>query len=117
MTDKSTFCKSGVTSYYLKIGAFVFSAMKNLSESGYFFSDDQIELMCTSEWSKKTFHTKAPFMKKYIQGITDNKGTEGNVRFRALPLLYGNQQVLISKEWYERQRELFIDWYSALSID
>lgn len=101
----------------LKIGAFVFSAMKNLSESGYFFSDDQIELMCTSEWSKKTFHTKAPFMKKYIQGITDNKGTDGNVRFRALPLLYGNQQVLISKEWYERQRELFIDWYSALSID
>lgn len=97
-----------------KIGAFVFSSLKSLSESGYVFSESEIDAMCTSEWSLKTFHTKAPFMKRYIHGSTDNKGADGNVRFWKTPMSFGDNQVLISKEWYERQRQYFIEWYSSL---
>ena len=98
----------------MKIGQFVYTALENLGASGYTFSDSEIDEMCTPEWSQKTFHTKKPFMKKYIKGITDNKGDDGFVRFKSTPFTFGKQQVLISKEWYERQRDLFISWYKSL---
>lgn len=98
----------------LKIGAYVYIAMRLLEKSGYTFRPDEIDKMCTSEWSIKTFHTKKPFMKRYIPGKTDNKGDDGYVRFRSEPYTFGNQTVLISKEWYERQRAAFITWYTSL---
>lgn len=45
---------------------------------------------------------------KYTMSITLN------VRFRSEPYTFGNQTVLISKEWYERQRAAFITWYTSL---
>ena len=98
----------------LKIGQFIYTALGNLGESGYSFSEAEIDDMCTSEWSKKVFHTKYPFMKKYIPGTTDNKGTDGEVRFIAKPFMFGDKQVLITKEWYDRQRKFFIEWYNSL---
>lgn len=98
----------------MKIGEFVYTAMRNLSVSGYKFELDKIMEMTTSEWSIATFHTKQPFMKVYIPMETDTKGLDGRVRFKAEPYKFGNQQVLISKEWYERQRQFFIDWYKSL---
>lgn len=97
------------------IGLFVRTAMKNLSENGYVFSNDEIEKMCTSEWSKVNFKTNKPFMRRYIQGKTTNKDDSGNIRFWSLPFKFGdNSVVLISKEWYSRQLDLFISWYSSL---
>lgn len=98
----------------LKIGQFVYTALENLGKSGYSFSTTEIDEMCTSEWSKMVFHTTKPFMKKYIPGITDNKGADGQVRFISKPFTFGSEQVLISKEWYPRQREYFIKWYNSL---
>lgn len=45
---------------------------------------------------------------------TDTKGLDGRVRFKSVPYTFGQHQVLISKEWYERQRQLFIAWYNSL---
>ena len=98
----------------MKIGAFVYEAMKRLAESGYVFSENAIDDMCTPSWSKETFHTSHPFMKRYYPG-TDNKGTDGYVRFKKDPYTFGKHQVLISKEWYENQRDIFISWYVSLS--
>ena len=98
----------------LKIGQFVYTALENLGKSGFVFSDIEIDEMCTPEWTKQVFHTKKPFMKKYIPGIIDNRGSDGEVRFIAKPYTFGKTQVLISKEWYERQREFFIAWYKSL---
>ena len=97
-----------------KIGAFVYQAMYNLSTSGYVFTEEQVAEMCTPEWSKLHFHTIKPFMKKYIDGKTDNKGQDGHVRFKSDIYTFGDQKVLISKEWYERQRQFFISWYNSL---
>ena len=98
----------------LKIGEYVYEAMRRLSKSGYVFTTQQIDEMTTPTWSWKHFHTRKPFMKRYVQGITDNKGTDGYVRFKSQPYLFGNEQVLISKEWYENQRNYFIEWFSSL---
>ena len=98
----------------MKIGRFVYTALENLGKSGYTFSDTEIEEMCTQEWSRKVFHTKNPFMKKYIPGVTDNKGIDGMPRFISKPFSFGDRKVLISKEWYERQREFFVAWYESL---
>lgn len=98
----------------LKIGEFVYTAMRNLSSSGYSFSADDISKMTTTEWAIATFHTKYPFMKKYLAGSTDNKGKDGRARFKAEPFTYGEITVLISKEWHEQQRKLFSDWYKSL---
>lgn len=99
-----------------KIGALVFSTMTNLANSGFVFSETDINEMCTSEWSSKTFHTKTPFMKRYTAGTTDTKASDGNVRYRATPLSFGDQQVLITKEWHERQRQDFMMWYASLCV-
>ncbi len=98
----------------LKIGQFVYTALRKLGECGYSFSDNEIDIMCTAEWTQKVFHTSKPFMKKYVGKETDNKGEDGSVRFLAKPFTFGNKQVLISKEWFERQRPHFIKWYSTL---
>lgn len=98
----------------LKVGQFVYIAMRNLEKSGYIFSEDEIAKMCSSEWAKEFFHTAKPFMKKYVAGFTDNKGEDGFVRFRSKPFTFGDIQVLISKEWYNRQRKYFITWYNSL---
>ena len=106
--------KSVCNASEMKIGAFVYDAMQKLADSGYTFTTQQIDEMTTSEWSKLHFHTKNPFMKRFVPGETDNKGKDGYVRFKSKPFAFGDQQVLISKEWYESQREYFIEWYSSL---
>ena len=98
----------------LKIGEYVRAAMRNLSASGYEFSDAQIKEMCTPEWSQMHFHTKKMFMKKYTDGKIDNLGTDGRPRFWTEVFTFGKAKVLISKEWYERQYELFDIWYNSL---
>lgn len=98
----------------LKIGAFVHTAMRNLEKAGYTFTSDEIEIMCTPDWTFNTFHTRKPFMKKYISGATDTKGADGYARFKAFPYTFGEHSVLISKEWFESQREYFVNWYCSL---
>ena len=102
-----------------KIGQYIYTVMRNLSNSGYIFSSDEIDLMCTPEWSLEHFHTGKPFMKRYVKGKTDNKGPDGNVRFKQInksnpPYVFGGIEVYISKEWFEPQYNYFIDWYKSL---
>lgn len=98
----------------MKIGAFVRTAMTALSESGYSFSEEDINQMCTSAWSRNVFHTDKPFMRRYISGETTTKDDSGYVRFWATPFTFGSATVLISKEWYSNQFNYFETWYNNL---
>ncbi len=100
----------------LKIGQYVYTTIKNLSESGFLFTQEAIDDMTTSEWSAKTFHTKYPFLKIFVAESTDTKWEDGRVRFKATPYTFGNIQVLISKEWHESQRQYFNNWYLSLKL-
>ncbi len=98
----------------MKIGVYVYTAMRRLEEAGFTFTEQEIDEMCTVKWSKENFHTIQPFMKRYIPGVTDLKGEDGYVRFKKEPYDFGGVQVLISKEWKEHQRKYFIAWYTQL---
>lgn len=99
----------------LKIGVYVRTAMRNLSNSGYEFDEEILQQMYTSEWSKEHFHTEKAFMKPFIEGKSNNKGIEGKyVRFWAENFNFGKYSVYITKEWYESQRKYFDKWYKTL---
>lgn len=102
----------------MKIGKFISTAMRTLADSGLSFAEDEIDEMCTVEWTSRTLHSRMPFMKRYIQGTTDNKGADGrHIRYWSQPFKFGQVEVLISKEWYERHRPYFIEWYSSLNVN
>lgn len=98
----------------LKVGDYIYKAMRNLSDAGYCFSEEAINKMTTSEWSLDTFHTQYPFMKIYVAGETDLKWTDGYQRFKDGPYPFGDYQVLITKEWKDHQLKYFKDWYKTL---
>lgn len=98
-----------------KIGAFVRETMRNLSQSGYAFTDEEISEMCTPEWSVKVFHTEKPFMKRYIEGKTSNRDElTKQVRFWSEVFRFGAIEVYVSKEWYPYHFERFETWYLSL---
>lgn len=104
----------------LKIGKFIHTAMQRLSESGYTFSESQLDKLCDREWSKKTFHVRCPFMKrKSVQGETQLRDAGGYRRYWVECFLFGNVEVFITKEWFEesRSKECFIQWYEKLGIE
>lgn len=99
----------------VKIGVYVRTAMRNLSASGYSFDEELIDKMCTPEWSLEHFHTEKPFMKRYVEGKSDNKGADGKqVRFWSEIFTFGKTEVYISKEWYENHFKWFDAWYLSL---
>ena len=98
----------------LKIGAFVYQSLENLSKSGYSFTEEEIDKMCTSEWTKETFNFKYPFMKRVQSELLDNKWIDGRIRFLTKPFTFGTTTVLISKEWHSNNKEAFVKWYSTL---
>ena len=106
--------KPSLPSGDLKIGKFVSLSMKNLSQANYIFSEEKLKEMATSKWSKEHFHTEKPFLRLIENGLIETRDAKGYVRFWATPLQFGDYTVLISKEWYERQRDLFVAWYESL---
>lgn len=99
----------------MKIGQYVRTAMRALSQSGYEFTEEQINQMCTKEWSVEHFHTEKVFMRKYVEGETSTKDEKtGQVRFWSEVFVFGKYAVLISKEWYQNHFDLFDAWYAGL---
>lgn len=103
----------------MKIGQFVYSAMQNLSDSGYVFSDEQLESMCSVEWGHKVLKLgkKYPFAKIFDEREEKPHYVDNHIRFRSSPLKFGDVQILITKELYDRNpkmREAFKNWYRSL---
>jgi hypothetical protein len=97
-----------------KIGTWIRTAMRNLSESGYTFTAHQIEEMTTSEWSKQVFRTGKPFMRIYTGTNTSINDENGYPRFWNEPFNFGAYRVLVSKEWYKQDFQKFENWYNSL---
>lgn len=103
----------------MKIGEFVYSAMQNLSDSGYIFSKEQLSNLCSTEWGNRVLKLgkKFPFAKIYDINEEKPHYVENYIRFRSLPLRFGDVQILITKELYDRNsktRKAFKDWYESL---
>lgn len=99
----------------MKIGDFVSTAMKNLSDAGFDFSQDEINAMCTIEWSKRVFHLTYPFMRQYEEGKRNHIWQDGYQRFWAKPYTFGSIQMLVSSQWFDKQYDDFKKWYKSLA--
>ena len=105
----------------LKVGAFVKAAMNNLLESGYTFTDEQMEIYGSVEGSKAYTRRNLPmfWLLKEGEASTD---VEKNVRARywKKEFSFGKYRFLMYSEWYASDvkngahREDFIAWYDTL---
>ncbi|TCL60531.1 hypothetical protein EDD76_102229 [Kineothrix alysoides] len=101
----------------LKVGAFIKTAMRQLSDSGYVFSKQQLEKLTSKEWSKQTFNTNWPFVQIYSpnehNGITD---ANGRVRYWTGLFSFGDVKLYVTKELYlkDHNKEKFVEWYKTL---
>lgn len=101
----------------LKVGKFIRTAMQQLSRSGYVFSESQLEKLCDKAWSRKTFHTTWPFMKrKQADGETQLRDANGCMRYWVDSFAFGDVEVYVTKEWFQESgsMECFIEWYEGL---
>lgn len=100
-----------------KVGEYIRTAMRNLANSGYSFSDEEIDKMCSEEWTLDIFkRSGTPFMRR-IKGSTPTKEELdiGNYRrFWNEVFIFGGVKVIISKEWYIPHKQRFAAWYNSL---
>ncbi len=101
----------------LKVGELVKTAMTNLSNSGFEFSEEQLLEMQTGEWGHEKLRLvyKFPFLKLYDP--TDPNGIliNGRRRFYAEPLEFSGKKYYLTKELFAKTKEPFIEWYKSLS--
>lgn len=100
----------------LKVGRFVKTAMENLANSGYTFSQEMLQALC----SETSMHTvvgmsrNLPFFKLYDPNEKYGYLINGRPRFYSSPLSFGTVQVYLNSQIYESDREAFIKWYASL---
>ena len=107
-----------------KVGDFILTAMRNLEAAGYVFSDEQMKILLDPvECKKKDLfnmqNSKVSFFKLYDPNEDSPHLVDGRQRYstpKKVILKFGNYQVLLSKEWFDKykHRELFTQWYNSL---
>lgn len=102
-----------------KIGRHIRQKMRELADSGYQFSEKQINDCCTEQWSHEKLALRfIPFFRVIAPGTSDltplTKDQNGHIRYWGEVFTFGDKKVLITKEWYERSREPFDTWYATL---
>lgn len=100
----------------LKIGKYVQSIMQHLSDSGYVFSDFQINQLTSLEWCRDNFGIGYPLLKEKTGEPNERHDSKGNSRYYKNTYVFGNVEYYLTKELYERgnKRSKFRDWYLSL---
>lgn len=100
----------------LKVGSFVFTAMKNLSQSGFKFSDQQLTELCADGAMKKIIgmQRSLPFLKVCDPNEENGNYIDGKPRYYREPLKFGDVLVYVNSQIYKTDREPFIMWYETL---
>lgn len=106
------------------VGDFILQAMRNLQDSGYVFSDEQMKVlldpvMCNSKELFNLQNSGVAFFKLYDSTEERPHYINGMQRYytpKKVVLRFGKYEVLLTKEWFEKynHRELFIKWYNTL---
>ena len=100
----------------LKAGRFVKTAMENLSNCGYVFSDEMINELCSEASMHKVvgLSRNLPFFKIYDQEEEYGYLINGRPRFYSSPLRFGDVLVYLNSQIYEADKEPFAKWYESI---
>jgi hypothetical protein len=107
----------------IKVGKYIRSKLRELSLSGFEFSDRQVADMCDISWSRKKFSYNRilPFAKIAILDGSDvseqAKDENGHARYWTKVFSFGKQNLLIISQWYAKDKESFDIWYDNLSVE
>jgi hypothetical protein len=100
----------------MKIGKFVRHALRELSNNQYRFADKEISEMLSKQWSKEVLGIDFPLLKKY----KDNEDISAQIkdgnynRFWKEIFEFNGMKFLVTSQWYEWNREPFIQWITRL---
>lgn len=107
-----------------KVGDFILQAMRNLEESGYEFTDEQMNKLLNPEKcnTKELFNLQnygVAFFKIYNPDEDKPHLVNGRQRYyspKKVILRYGKYEVLLTKEWFDKynHRTIFTNWYKTL---
>lgn len=100
-----------------KIGEYVRIKMRELSKSGFTFSDSDIEVMQEKSWTKKVLGLDYAFIRIYNENysITEQMKDElGYNRYWKEIFNFGKYKLFLTSQWFERDRSSFDNWYNKL---
>lgn len=104
-----------------KIGKYIRGKLRELSNSGFVFSAEQITDMCNAEWSHRTFSYQSrilPFARvaNYVDDLSSQiKDEKGNNRYWNEIFSFGDYRLLIFSQWYSKDKDDFDKWYESIS--
>lgn len=101
-----------------KVGTLVQQSLAILEKIDFKFTAIQIKQMQSLEWSKKNLKLTYAFIKPLDESkpITEQRRDHlGNGRYYSHPYAFDGKKYLVTSEWYEKNRALFINWYNKLS--
>lgn len=106
----------------IKIGAYIRSKMMQLSNSGYVFSEIQLENICDLQWGKQVLKLAAPHpFAKIVHDTIDvselSKDEYGYNRYWNKVFSFGNVNLIFFSQWYEKNRIYFNEWFSTLGVN
>ena len=92
------------------------TAIENLANSGYVFSDEMIDQLCSADSMKTVIgmQRNMPFFKIYDPMDKQGHMVDGRPRFYSTPISFGSLKFYLNSQIYESDREPFEKWYKSL---
>jgi hypothetical protein len=103
----------------IKIGRHIREKLRELSQSGFVFSPEQMKNLTDEEWGKSTFsyYYNLPFAKILtdINNISSHiRDMNGQNRYWSEVFTFGQHKLLFFSQWFEKDRDNFNNWYYNL---
>lgn len=100
----------------LKVGKFILTAMKALSDSGYVFDEEMMAALEGKDGINKVLGKgrHLPFFVECSGDPKQDRYINGVLRFYKDELSFGSHRVYLTKEWFAEDRAAFINWYKQL---
>lgn len=97
-----------------KIGKFVRNEFEILINKKV-LTDDIIENLLDSGFSKETFGLRFPMLKRFNehQSISDQRLIKGNGRYYSQIFIINNNKYLLCNDWYEKNRSSLMKWLKS----
>ncbi len=101
-----------------KVGALVQAAISVLEKIKFEFTETQLQQMQSLEWSNKNLKLTYAFFKLVDESkpVSEQRiDQKGYGRYYSRVYTFSGKRYLVTSQWYEKSKRLFIDWYNKLS--
>ncbi|MCR9222422.1 MAG: hypothetical protein NXI21_19550 [Alphaproteobacteria bacterium] len=110
-SEKSLLKAIGERESEMKMGVLVRSTFKDLSENNI-LNDEIVKSLQDPVYSKEVLNNNYPVLKEVqnIEKMEEERKINGYFRYYSDPLRINNKNYLLSNNWYESNRESFLEW-------